>query len=259
MANLKNKIVLITGASSGIGEACAKIFAEHGAKLILCARRNEKLKQAVRELQQQYGVEILPLQMDVRQTDTVQDTLSNLPADWKAIEILINNAGLGLGLDKIQEGNTNDWDQMIDTNVKGLLSVTKAVLPGMVERDRGHVINIGSVAGHEVYPGGAVYCATKFAVHAITMGLKKDLLGTQVRVSSVDPGMVETEFSQVRFKGDKTRAAAVYKGLTPLTPDDIADAVYYCASRPPHVNISEMIVLPTAQAGVNMVDRREPV
>lgn len=256
MSKFKNKIVLITGASSGIGAACAKIFAEHGAKLILCARRDEKNKQVAQELQQQYSVEILTLQMDVQQAEKVQDALTNLPPEWRDIDILINNAGLSLGLDKIQTGNIADWEQMIDTNVKGLLYVTGTVLPGMVARNCGHIINIGSISGHEVYAGGVVYCATKFAVHAITAGLKKDLHGTAVRVSTVDPGIVETDFSQVRFKGDTSRAEAVYKGLMPLIPDDIADAVYYCASRPPHVNIREMIILPTAQSSTEMIDRR---
>jgi serine 3-dehydrogenase len=182
--------------------------------------------------------------------------MSSLPAEWSKIEVLINNAGLSRGLDPLQEGSIQDWEEMIDTNLKGLLYMTRYITPGMVERGSGHVINLGSIAGHETYPKGNVYCATKAAVRAISEGLKKDLLGTPVRVSCVDPGLVETEFSLVRFRGEAEKAAKTYQGLTPLTPEDIADVIYFCATRPPHVNISEMLVIPTDQSGATMVHRR---
>jgi serine 3-dehydrogenase len=182
--------------------------------------------------------------------------VNGLPAEWAAIDVLVNNAGLSRGLDKIHEGKLDDWEEMIDANIKGLLYVSRAVIPGMVKRGQGHIINIGSIAGHEVYPGGNVYCATKFAVRALSKGMRIDLNGTPIRVSEVAPGMVETEFSLVRFHGDKERAGKVYQGLTPLSPDDIADAVVYCATRPPHVNVSEVIVMPTAQASTTLVFRK---
>lgn len=250
-----NKIVLITGASSGIGKACAEIFAQHGYQLLLCARRIEKLKELAEQLTQQYQTQVHYFLLDVSNAKNVTEALTNLPENWKNIDILINNAGLALGLEKLAEANIDDWEQMIDTNVKGLLYVTKALLPKMLVRNQGHIINMGSVSGHEVYAGGAVYCATKFAVNALTKTLKKELLGTNIRISSIDPGAVETEFSEVRFKGDKSRAQAVYQGFQPLTPADIADAVYYCASRPAHVNIREMIILPTRQASAYMINR----
>lgn len=255
MGSLKNKTVLITGASSGIGAACAKIFAQNGANLLLCARRKEKIDQLAAELQQQFQSKTHCFALDVRDAKGVQEAFANLSNEWKNVDVLVNNAGLGLGLDKMPAGNIADWDQMIDTNIKGLLYVTKAVVPTMIKHNAGHIINIGSIAGHEVYAGGTVYCATKFAVKAINKGLKKDLLGTAVRISSVDPGAVETNFSTVRFKGDAERAAKVYQGFTPLTPEDIADAVYYCASRPAHVNIRELVILPTAQAAVDSIHR----
>jgi 3-hydroxy acid dehydrogenase/malonic semialdehyde reductase len=192
----------------------------------------------------------------VRDQPAVECAVSGLPSEWSAIEVLVNNAGLSRGLDKLHEGKLDDWEEMIDANIKGLLYVSRAVIPGMVKRGRGHIINIGSIAGYEVYPGGNVYCATKFAVRALSKGLRIDLNGTPLRVSEVAPGMVETEFSMVRFHGDKERAGKVYQGLTPLSPDDIADAVVYCATRPPHVNISEMIVMPTDQASPTIVYRR---
>ncbi len=257
MKTLQNKLVFITGASSGIGKACAELFAKNGARLLLCARRMEKLQSLVAELKQKYQTTIQLMELDVRNREEVQHQFSALASNWQEIDILINNAGLAAGMEKAQEASLDDWDQMIDTNVKGLLYVTRAVLPDMVHRNRGHIINLGSVAGHEVYPGGSVYCATKHAVLALSKGLKLDLLGTQIRVSSIDPGMVKTEFSEVRFKGDHQKAEAVYKGLTPLSPEDIADAIYYCASRPPHVNISEMILLATAQGSATHVSRHE--
>ena len=252
---LRGKVVFITGASAGIGEACARAFGDLGCRLLLAARRRERLEILKRELMDQ-GVEVLALSLDVRKREEVERSLASLPEEWREIHVLVNNAGLALGLDPLHEGEMDDWDTMIDTNVKGLLYVTRAVLPGMVERDRGHIINIGSIAGREVYPGGTVYCATKHAVRAITLGLRLDLLGTKVRVTTVDPGMVETEFSIVRFKGRVERAREVYEGLKPLTAQDIADAVVYCATRPPHVNISEMVIMPTHQASATKVYRR---
>jgi 3-hydroxy acid dehydrogenase/malonic semialdehyde reductase len=251
---LKNKLICITGASSGIGAACAQLFAQHGARLLLIARRKERLQTFAQSLQQQ-GADVHLLTLDVRSAEDVNRELTQLPTSWQNIEILINNAGLGLGIDKIQQGNVEDWDVMIDTNIKGLLYVTRAIIPGMINRKNGHIVNMGSIAGHEVYSGGAVYCATKHAVTAITKGLRQDLLGTGIRVSTVDPGMVETEFSQVRFKGDETRAAAAYAGMTPLTAEDIADAIYYCISRPKHVDIAEIIIFPTDQASAQRVHR----
>jgi len=252
---LKDKIVFITGASSGIGRSAAEIFAKHGAKLILCARRKELTLELAKSLKTKFGTISHTLALDVRDRNEVANQISNLPKSWQEIDILINNAGLAAGLDKIPAGNIDDWDIMIDTNVKGLLYVTRAITPGMVERNSGHVINIGSIAGHEVYANGVVYCATKFAVNAINKGLKMDLSGTNVRVTTVDPGMTETEFSEVRFKGDKSRAKKVYAGLKPLSADEIADAVFYCASRPAHINILELVLMPTAQSSCTIVHR----
>ncbi|HEU4881692.1 MAG TPA: SDR family oxidoreductase [Longimicrobium sp.] len=247
--------VLITGATAGIGEACARAFAAAGARLVLTGRRTERLQALADELRQAHGTESHLLALDVRDREAVFAAVGGLPAEWAAVDVLVNNAGLGRGMDKLQVGDPDGWDEMVDTNVKGLLYVTRAVTPGMVERGRGHVINLGSVAGHEVYPGGAVYCATKHAVGAITRGLRMDLLGTGVRVSTVDPGMVETEFSVVRFHGDRERADNVYRGMTPLTAGDIADTVLWVATRPPHVNIDEIIIKPTDQASATLVHR----
>lgn len=254
MTSLKNNIVFITGATSGIGLACARQFAQQGARLLIAARREERLQELALEFHTA-GIDVLSLTLDVRNQPAVQQAVDTLPEEWKAIDVLVNNAGLSRGLDTIQEGKLQDWEEMIDTNVKGLLYISRAVLPGMVSRGSGQVINIGSVAGHEVYPKGNVYCATKHAVAALTTGMRLDLLGTEVRVTTIDPGMVETEFSVVRFHGDAERAAAVYRGLTALTPDDVADAVIYCATRPPHVNIAEMLLFPTAQASATQVVR----
>ncbi|MFZ1729340.1 MAG: SDR family oxidoreductase [Bacteroidota bacterium] len=248
MASIRDMIVLITGASSGIGQACAHAFAEAGAKLILCARRKERLDTLAGELRESHGVDVLTLQLDVRDRSSVEAAINELPAEWSSIDILLNNAGLARGLDKLHEGDVNDWEEMIDTNVKGLLWVSRSIIPGMVDRGRGQVINIGSIAGHDPYPRGAVYNATKFAVDAISRALRMDLVDTPLRVSSVDPGLVETEFSLVRFHGDKDRADRVYDDMDVLSPDDVADAVLYCATRPPHVSINQIIVMPTAQA-----------
>lgn len=249
---LQNTTVFITGASSGIGEACARAFAAEGARLLLAARRLEPLRELAAEL----GVPSHTIALDVRDRDAVLAAVAALPDEWSEIDVLVNNAGLGLGLDKLYEGSMDDWDQMIDTNVKGLLYVTRAVVPEMVSRGRGHVINIGSTAGHEAYPGGNVYCGTKHAVDAITKGLRMDLVDTPVRVSTVDPGMVETNFSNVRFHGDTERAKKVYEGIEALTATDIADAVLYCATRPPHVQINEIILTPTNQASSLVVYRK---
>ena len=256
MVSVQENIVLITGASSGIGAACARVFAQAGAKLILAARRQERLDQLSDELSRDFASPIHLLQLDVCDRSSVESALSTLPASWSSVDILINNAGLSRGLDKLYEGSFQDWEEMIDTNIKGLLYLTRFVVPGMVNRGRGHVVNLGSVAGHQTYPSGNVYCATKAAVRVISEGLKQDLLGTSVRVSSVDPGLVETEFSQVRFRDDTERAKRVYQGLTPLTPADVADVVFFCVTRPPHVNISEVLLMPTDQAGSMLLNRQ---
>ena len=256
MSLLKKKTVLITGASSGIGKTCAVSFAREGARIIMAARRIQRLKNLAGRLKGKYKIDCLPLQLDVRNEKEVRDTIGSLPAGWKKIDILINNAGLSRGLAKIHEGELSDWEEMIDANIKGLLYVSRAVIPGMVKRKKGQIINIGSIAGHEVYPGGNVYCATKHAVDAITKGMQVDLVDTPIRVSSVDPGMVETEFSLVRFHDDRKRAKNVYKGIKPLTAEDIAEAVLFCCTRPPHVNIHQLRIMPTAQ-GSSMVAHRK--
>ncbi|MEB3178208.1 MAG: SDR family oxidoreductase [Nostocaceae cyanobacterium] len=252
----KNQIVLITGASSGIGTACARVFAGAGARLILAARRAERLQQLAEELSKEFHSDIHLLQLDVCDRAAVEAAISHLPPQWSHIDVLINNAGLSRGLDKLHEGDFLDWEEMIDTNIKGLLYLTRYVVPGMVSRGRGHVVNIGSIAGRQTYPGGNVYCGTKAAVRAISEGLKQDLLGTPIRVSCIDPGMVETEFSEVRFHGDTERAAKVYQGLKPLTGADVADVVFFCVTRPSHVNISEVLLVPTDQASTTLVNRR---
>jgi serine 3-dehydrogenase len=256
MVTLQDRIVLITGASSGIGAATARVFAQAGAKLILTARRQDRLEQLADELGKEFASSTQLLPLDVRDAIAVESAISNLSADWSSIDILINNAGLSRGLDKFQAGSIQDWEEMIDTNIKGLLYLTRAIVPGMVSRGRGHVVNLGSTAGHQTYPNGNVYCATKAAVRVISEGLKQDLLGTPVRVSSVDPGLVETEFSQVRFHGDTERAKKVYQGLTPLTAADVADVIFFCVTRPPHVNISEVLLMPTDQAGSMLFNRQ---
>lgn len=255
MAGMQGKLVLITGASSGIGEACARAFARDGARLLLVARRDQRLRELAREMGEGWGAEVLTCALDVRRREDVEATLLGLPAAWREIDILINNAGLARGLDPIHAGDPADWDEMIDTNIKGLLYVTRVVTPGMVARRRGHIINIGSIAGREVYPAGNVYCATKFAVTALTRAMGIDLLGSGVRVSTVDPGLVQTEFSRVRFRGDEERARRVYEGLEPLTGDDVAEAVLFCATRPPHVAVRELVLTPSAQASAVHVMR----
>ncbi|MEM9903922.1 MAG: SDR family oxidoreductase [Cyanobacteria bacterium P01_D01_bin.44] len=254
--SLANQVVLITGASSGIGASCAQLFAQAGARLILAARRKEKLQGLSDELQKHYQTQTRLLPLDVQNYQAVTEAIEDLPTDWQTIDVLINNAGLSRGLDKQYESPVQDWEEMIDTNIKGLLYVTRAVVPGMVAQGRGHVVNIGSIAARQTYPGGSVYCATKAAVKSLSEGLKIDLLGTPVRVTNIEPGLVETEFSNVRFHGDDDRAQSVYKGMTPLTPDDIADTILFAVTRPAHVNISEIFVMPTDQSSVGHVHRR---
>jgi NADP-dependent 3-hydroxy acid dehydrogenase YdfG len=253
--DVTGKVVLITGASSGIGAACARTFAEQGARLVLIARRKERLEALRDELPDGNKAHLIAL--DVRDADGVAKAIAELPAEFLPISILVNSAGLGRGLDKLQEGSPREWDEILDTNVKGLLYVSRAVLPQMVARDAGHVVNIGSVAGHQAYSGGNVYCASKAAVRMLTECLKHDLFGSKVRVSTVDPGMVETEFSVVRFRGEKARADKVYAGMTPLTAEDVADSVLFCVTRPLHVNVSEMVLLATDQAAAATVHRRQ--
>jgi 3-hydroxy acid dehydrogenase/malonic semialdehyde reductase len=245
-AALSNKIAFITGASSGIGLATARAFAAQGARLLVAARREDRLQAERATLTGAADVQML--QLDVTDHAAVERAVAALPQEWQAIDILVNNAGLSRGLDKVYEGKRHDWEEMIDTNVKGLLYVTRAVVPGMVERGRGHIVNLGSTAGRMTYPNGAVYCATKAAERSITEGLREDLLGTPLRVTTIDPGMVETEFSEVRFRGDKARAAKVYENITPLTPEDVADAIVYAVTRPAHINVSEILLTPVAQA-----------
>ena len=257
MYSLKNKIVFITGASSGIGASCAVRFAQEGAKLLLAARRMEKLDAFAGGLRKKYSVDIHAFNLDVRRRTEVESAINALSNEWKKISVLVNNAGLASGMATIQEGDVDDWERMIDTNVKGLLYVTRAVVPGMIQRGEGHIINIGSIAGYQYYPKGNVYCATKAAVNALTSSIRLDLNGTPIRVSTIDPGLVETEFSMVRFHGNKERAGKTYEGMTPLTPDDIADAVLYCATRSPHVNIQQVVLTPTDQASTTMVHRKQ--
>ncbi len=253
--NLKDKIVFITGASDGIGKATAFAFAGEGARLIISSRREEKINQVADEIRNRFKTDVFSFPMDVRNRKEVLEKTASLPDRWKEIDFLINNAGLSRGFDKIYNDNPDGWDEMIDTNVKGLLNVTKAILPGMVERKRGHIINIGSIAGHEAYPNGAVYCSTKHAVDAITKAMRMDLLGSNVKVSTIDPGMVETNFSNIRFYGDTERAKNVYKGVNPLKAEDIAETIIFCASRPAHVNIAEVVILAGAQASATLVHR----
>lgn len=245
---LKGKVVFITGASAGIGAATTFAFAAEGAKLLLAARRADKLEAVAQQARERGAGAVHTFTLDVRDQKAVEKSIADLPAEWAAIDILVNNAGLSRGLEKVYAGSIQDWEEMIDTNVKGLLYVTRAVVPGMVERGSGHVINLGSTAGDMTYPNGAVYCGTKAAERAINDGLRQDLLGTKVRVTSVDPGMVETEFSVVRFRGDEERAAKVYQNITPLTAEDVAETIVWAASRPAHVNIARVLMTCTQQA-----------
>jgi 3-hydroxy acid dehydrogenase/malonic semialdehyde reductase len=254
--SLKDKIVFITGASAGIGKSCAEQFAAEGAKLILAARRIERLHELAENLKDKYGTDSVSYQLDVCDRNAVKNVIENFLQDWKAVDILLNNAGLSQGLDKIQDGDIDDWERMIDTNVKGLLYITKYILPGMIKRESGHVINISSIAGLGVYPLGNVYCASKYAVRALTEGMIIDTVDTPIKVSAVSPGLVDTEFSTVRFKGDKSRADKVYEGIDALTADDIAETVLFCATRPRHANITEVVILATNQASGAIVHRK---
>lgn len=249
------KIALITGASSGIGEACAHLFAQQGYHLILLGRRENLLEKIAHHLADKYAIEVKKIQADVRDKENINYVLETLPANWKNVDVLINNAGLSQGLDPIDKGDTDDWDNMIDTNIKGLLYVSKVVSNWMVAQKKGHIINIGSIAGKEVYPNGNVYCATKHAVDALNKAMRIDLLPHGIRVTAIHPGAVETEFSLVRFKGDEGRAKKVYDGFEPLVAQDIAEAIWFAVSRPAHVNINDMLIMPTAQANGTILKR----
>ena len=252
---MEKKIVMVTGATSGIGEACARKFASGGYNVIITGRRGEKLD-ALRQELESMGAEVLAMQFDVRERESARKAVDFLKGKWAKIDVLINNAGLALGLDKEYEGDFNDWDTMIDTNIKGLLNMTRFVVPGMVERNEGHVINIGSVAGDAAYANGNVYCATKAAVKALSDGLRIDVAESDVRVTNLKPGLVQTNFSNVRFHGDDARAESVYKGVKPLTGDDIADVAFYAASAPTHVQIAEVLILATHQANGSVIARK---
>jgi len=252
---MEKKIVMVTGATNGIGEACARKFASGGYNVIITGRRGEKLD-ALRQELESMGAEVLAMQFDVRERESARKAVDFLKGKWAKIDVLINNAGLALGLDKEYEGDFNDWDTMIDTNIKGLLNMTRFVVPGMVERNEGHVINIGSVAGDAAYANGNVYCATKAAVKALSDGLRIDVAESDVRVTNLKPGLVQTNFSNVRFHGDDARAESVYKGVKPLTGDDIADVAFYAASAPAHVQIAEVLILATHQANGSVIARK---
>lgn len=254
--SLRDKTVFITGASSGIGAATAMEFARHGARLLLCARRLDRLQTMEAELRDAGAPDVFNFELDVQSRESVTTTLASLPESWRAIDILVNNAGLSRGLNKLYEDDIDNWEEMIDTNVKGLLYVTRAIVPGMIERNHGHVINLGSIAGHAAYPKGGVYCATKAAERFLSDGLRIDVNGTAVRVTSVDPGMVETDFSKIRFRGDEERAAKTYENIDPLQPEDIADAIVWAATRPPHVSIQTVVLTPTAQANPFVITRK---
>ena len=250
-----NKIVLITGATSGIGLSCAHKFAENGDHLILTGRNEKRLAEIGKELEAK-GTKVMILAFDVRDAEKAKEHIGNLPEQWRDIDVLVNNAGLALGLEPEYEGDPDDWSTMIDTNIKGLLTMTRLVVPGMVERNRGHIINVGSVAGDAAYAGGNVYCATKAAVKALSDGLRIDVANTAIRVTNLKPGLVETNFSNVRFHGDSDRAANVYKGIVPLTGDDIADVAVYAANAPAHVQIAEVLILATHQASGSVIVRK---
>jgi 3-hydroxy acid dehydrogenase / malonic semialdehyde reductase len=256
MPSLQGKTVLITGASSGIGKATAMAFAHEGSRLLLCARRLDRLEELQQALTAAGAASVHAFKLDVQLRTEVESVIANLPADFRDIDILVNNAGLSRGLAKLYEDDPHNWEEMIDTNVKGLLYVTRAVVPGMVARGRGHVINLGSTAGYITYANGAVYCASKAAEKAISEGLKIDLMGTSVRVTSIDAGMVETDFSKVRFRGDEEKAAKIYQNITPLQPEDVAEAIVWAASRPPHVNIHNVLMTTIDQANSTVFNRR---
>lgn len=251
-----NKIALITGATSGIGRAVADIFAENKYNLIVTGRRSERLQELKAALERQHGISVLALCFDVRDNDEVVRNIESLPVEWRNIDVLVNNAGLAVGLNHIQDGVLDDWERMIDTNIKGLLYVTRAVSPLMIARNSGHIVNICSIAGKEVYENGNVYCATKHAVDALSKAMRIDMLGHNIKVTNVCPGAVETEFSIVRFKGDTQRAAGTYRGIEPLTGRDIAECIYFAVSLPKHVCINDMMIMPTAQADSRTFNRK---
>ncbi len=251
------KRALITGASSGIGEATAEALAAKGISLILLARRDARLTEVKRKIEKRFSVEVFTASVDVQSRDQIESFVAKNRTLLESVDVLVNNAGLAKGTEKMQEADPADWDAMIDTNVKGLLFMTRALLPQMIKNNQGHIINLGSVAGRWVYPGGGIYCASKFAVRAISEGLRMDLMGTQLRVTNIEPGMVETEFSQVRFAGNTERAKAVYKGMQALTAADIAETIGWCLDRPKHVNIQELVIFPTDQAAIQQIHRRD--
>lgn len=258
MQTVKNKVVFISGASSGIGKACAESFAQAGARIILCARSMHKIQEIAHALKVQYQTEVLAIPLDVQDKQAVDNAIDSLPAEWQAIDILVNNAGLALGLEKLHQGDTADWDAMIDTNIKGLLYLTRKIVPQMIDNKlNGHVINIGSIAGIHAYPGGSVYCATKSAVKVISDGLRMDVVDTPIRVTNIQPGMVETNFSVIRFHGDQQKAADVYAGIQPLTAEDIANIVFYTANTPAHVQICEVTVTPVHQATGGVIHKEK--
>ncbi len=248
-------IALITGVTSGIGKASAEIFARNGYDLIITGRRKERLETFSNELKRLFNVKVIALNFDVRKLKEVQNHLSSLPNEWKKIDVLLNNAGLAAGLSSIQEGNIDDWENMIDTNIKGLLYVTRHIAPLMIENGKGHIINVASLAGKQTYPNGNVYCATKFAVDALSQSMRIDMIQHGIRITNIAPGMVETEFSLVRFKGDADRAGKVYENIKPLCSKDVAEIIFWCASRPAHVNINDVVITPTAQANAYIVNR----
>jgi short-subunit dehydrogenase len=250
-------IALITGATAGIGKATAELFAKNNYNLIITGRRKERLEKISADLKSKYKVDILTLNFDVTKRDEVEIAINSIPALWKHIDVLVNNAGLAVGLSTIQDGMIDDWERMIDTNIKGLLYVTRCVAPIMIKNGAGHIINIGSIAGKEVYANGNVYCATKHAVDALSKSMRIDMVPFNIKVTAINPGLVETEFSIVRFKGDEERAKKPYMGLQPLTPEDIAETVYWCASRPAHVNINDIIITPTVQANTTITLRKD--
>jgi 3-hydroxy acid dehydrogenase/malonic semialdehyde reductase len=258
MSHIQGRLALITGASSGIGRSCARRLASDGANLVLWARRKDRLEQTAGELGKAHRITVQTASVDVRDRAAVNRAAGALAKDGQVPDILINNAGLAAGFAKLHEGDPEDWDRMIDTNLKGLLNVSRAILPLMMQRGTGHVVNIGSTAGHQVYQGGNVYNATKFGVQALTEGMSLDVAGSRVRISSVDPGHVETEFAEVRFHGDTARAKKVYEGFRPLSPDDVADAISYIVNLPEHVNILDLIIVPAAQRSVTVIDRSTP-
>ncbi len=249
------KIVLITGATAGIGLSTAQIFAKNGFNLIITGRRSDRLGELEKDLTARYNIKILSLNFDVRNLNEVEDKLGKLPEEWRDIDILVNNAGLAVGLGHIDKGVIDDWERMIDTNIKGLLYVTRIVSPLMVKRNKGHILNIGSIAGKEVYENGNVYCASKYAVDALSKAMRIDFVNNNIKVTNIAPGMVDTEFSLVRFKGDKEKAKIPYNGMKPLSGDDIADVIYYCVTLPEHVNINDILIMPTSQASATVVNR----